>query len=478
LALTRYAVALEKHFQRPQDIEWSLDADGRLIILQTRPLQVYGRSTRQQEGPDAESIPGYTVLLAGGEVACPGVGFGRAHHVRSDEDLLSFPEGGVLIAEQPSPKYLVVFPKAQAVVADSGSITGHMAALAREFMLPAVLNTRQATRVISQGEMVTVDAFSARIYRGEVPELLELKLPKGRFMLDSPVFTTLKKAAALIVPLHLLDPKSPEFTPGGCRTIHDIMRFVHEMSYKEIFNFSDRVSNEGSIAVKLKATLPLDLFIIDLGGGLILETPGERTIKPEQVGCKPFTALLKGMLREDLRSLEPRPVQLGGFVSVMTRQMLSPPNIELERFGEKSYAIISDKYMNFSSRVGYHYSVVDAYSGQNVNKNYVNFQFKGGAADDVRRNRRTRAIGRVLQELGFTVDIKGDMVNARLNKREAGVMADALDQLGRLLIYTRQMDMLMNGEGSVGLVAECFLKGDYNLHLRHGDEERCPPSDR
>ncbi len=158
------------------------------------------------------------------------------------------------------------------------------------------------------------------------------------------------------------------------------------------------------------------------------------------------------MLREDVRAREPRPVQLSGLLSVMREQMLAAPNVE-ERFGERSYAIISDKYLNFSSRVGYHYSVLDAYCGATVNKNYITFSFKGGAADDVRRSRRVRAIAIVLMGLDFSVEVKGDRVDARLQKYEAPVIQDKLDLIGRLLIFTRQMDMLMTSEASVEAVA-------------------------
>ncbi|WP_054700184.1 hypothetical protein [Desulfosarcina cetonica] len=101
----------------------------------------------------------------------------------------------------------------------------------------------------------------------------------------------------------------------------------------------------------------------------------------DQVISVPFAALLAGMLCDDLKSREPRPVNLGGFLSVMGRQMLEPPNLARERFGDRSYAIIADRYMNFSSRVGYHYSVLDCYCGRTDAKNYINFQFKGGAAE-------------------------------------------------------------------------------------------------
>jgi pyruvate, water dikinase len=78
------------------------------------------------------------------------------------------------------------------------------------------------------------------------------------------------------------------------------------------------------------------------------------------------------------QDIEPRPIDMRGFLSVISQQMLSPPNPVVERFGDRSYAIISDKYMNFSSRVGYYYSILDTYCGQTSMKNYINFQFKGG----------------------------------------------------------------------------------------------------
>jgi pyruvate,water dikinase len=170
------------------------------------------------------------------------------------------------------------------------------------------------------------------------------------------------------------------------------------------------------------------------------------------------------MMHEDLRSREPRPIQFSGLFAVMREQMMAAPNVE-ERFGERSFAIISDKYLNFSSRVGYHYSVLDSYCGKTVNKNYITFSFKGGAADDVRRNRRVRAIAIALVGLDFSVDVKGDRVDARLQKFEAPVIEEKLDQIGRLLNFTRQMDMLMVSEVSVEAVARNFLEGNYNLEF-------------
>ena len=146
----------------------------------------------------------------------------------------------------------------------------------------------------------------------------------------------------------------------------------------------------------------------------------------------------------------------------MSEQMFSNPQAA-ERFGERTYAIISDKYLNFSSRVGYHYGILDAYCGQSINKNYITFSFKGGAADDARRNRRARMIAFILMALDFSVEVIADRVDARLKKYESSMIEEKLDVIGRLLQFTRQMDMLMHSEISVETIAKKFLEGKYDL---------------
>jgi pyruvate,water dikinase len=156
----------------------------------------------------------------------------------------------------------------------------------------------------------------------------------------------------------------------------------------------------------------LDLYIINLENGLLGISKDTNDISMDQIASAPLIALLKGMMHEDLSWHGPRPIQFVGFLSVMAEQMLSPPPDARERFGDRSYAIISDKYLNFSSRVGYHYSILDSYCGENMNNNYITFSFKGGAAADIRRNRRARAIAVILEHLGFSVDVTGDRTDA------------------------------------------------------------------
>jgi pyruvate, water dikinase len=455
--LADYARRLEEHYHIPQDSEWALDPQGRIFLLQSRPLQI--QVPERSGTPDLPGLDRYPVLLEEGTSASPGVGCGPVFLIRNEDDLKNFPEGAVLVAKHSSPKFVIVMKKAGAIVTDTGSITGHMASLAREFNVPAILGARGATALLRNGQEITVDAYEGRIYAGKVPELLSRQQKKDSRIKETPVYQILRQAADWIVPLNLVDPKSPDFSPEGCRTLHDVCRLVHELSYREMFLLGDLVSGREGVAFKLDASIPLDLHVIDLEGGFS-ETPAGTKISLDQIASVPFKALLRGMTLEDFKTPQVRPVEFKGFMSVMSEQLLTNPQAS-DRFGDRSFAIISDKYLNFSSRVGYHYSVLDAYCGQTINKNYITFSFKGGAADEVRRNRRVRSIAHILRELDFTVEVQGDRVDARFQKYEGPVIEEKLDQLGRLLIYTRQMDMLMNSEASVEGVSKNFLAGNY-----------------
>lgn len=457
LELARIAATLEAHYHHPQDIEWALDKNGRIMILQSRPMRL---ASVHHGGLSHGAIDGAELLVEGADIACSGIGTGQAVLADSLSSLSDFPENGILIAHHSLPNYVLVMNRAQAIVTEAGSITGHMASLAREFNVPTLLNAKQATTRIASGQTVTVDAITGRIYNGAVEELMSFKSSRHFAIADSPVHAILRQVADQIIPLHLLDPKSPLFKPESCTTLHDVMRFVHELCYTEMFRISDRASDAGTISSQLKAKLPVDLHLIDLGGGL-KDVDGPY-VYPEQIVSEPLSALLAGMMHPEVHVRGPRPVNMSGFLSVMSQHMLEPPTVQAQRFGERSYGIISDKYLNFSSRVGYHYSVVDAYCGDTVSKNYITFQFKGGAADEIRRERRVRCIAEILRRLGFTTDVRGDMTQARFQKFSREETSERLNQLGRLLIVTRQMDMLMTSESAVTVMADKFMVGDYH----------------
>ncbi len=462
--LAGWALRLEAHYGRAQDVEWALTPDGRLLVLQSRPLGLAGETKLAPPGlpPVQDLVP----LVAGGETAQPGVGAGPAFVVTSeDADLSGFPAGGVLVASHSSPRFMVLMHEAQAIVTDFGSITGHMASLSREFDVPTLLGCKTATRDIPAGAIVTVDAYSGRVLAGTVPELLAFKAPRASHMRGTPVHDALCRVAERIAPLHLTDPRSPDFRAAGCRSLHDVARLLHERCYAVMFKLGDMAAGSSGVAMRLRAQTGLDLHVIDLGGGVAPAPEGvrRRDLAPEDIIAAPFRALIDGLTLDRAQLTTPRPVQMRGLLSVVGRQMMTNPEAEGQRFGDKSYAIISDKYVNFSSRVGYHYGVLDCYCGRTVSKNYVSFSFKGGAADDVKRARRARAIGLILEGHGFKVEVRGDAVAGRLQKHETAVILEKLWVMGKLLQFTRQTDMLMVDEKSVRDMAECFLSGRYVL---------------
>jgi pyruvate, water dikinase len=468
LQLTRWALLLEHHFGSPQDIEWALEKDHHIILLQSRSLCFTAHPVR-----NAKPIPGVPLILEGGEAGCPGVASGPAVHMSEDEDADSFPEGGVLVARRSSAKFIRVMSRARAIVTDSGGTTGHMAILTREFRIPTLLNTKIATQAIPHRTVVTVDATNGFVYEGEVTELLERTDGDeaggdlGACRINSPAFQLLEKVISLISPLNLTDPASVAFSPDRCVTLHDLARFVHEESYREMFRMGDNAGDLRGAGFKLDVFLPIDLYIIDLGGGL-KETPEQRKLKRSQIASVPLSALLTGMLHKKLPRFGPRPMDASGLLSIMLRHAVTGPEVE-RTFRDPCYAIISDKYMNYTARVGYHFSIVDSYCGDSQNKNYISFRFHGGAADHVRRSRRASAIAEVLKEHRFSVELKHDLINARLSKGSREETLKQLEMIGSLLQFFRQMDAAMATDDAVHLFKDAFLRGDYGLEeLKRG----------
>ena len=261
----------------------------------------------------------------------------------------------------------------------------------------------------------------------------------------------------LITPLTLLDRRSPGFRPENCRTYRDITRFVHEKAIQVMFSLMDEVA-QGRVPalklLKLKTDLPLNLHLVDLGDGLAAyDTP----VPPEKIISRPMRALWRGISHPGIAWAGPVPVNVGGFLQVLGQSAIRPP----EQFWDKTYAIVGANYVNYACRLGYHFQSVDSYLGELPADNYIHFTFKGGAADDVRRIRRIRLIATVLEQLGFELEIHGDIIRGRFRRRPAAETEERLDLLGRLMAYVRQMDMLMCDDSIPEVLAQRFLTGHY-----------------
>ncbi|MFA4828312.1 MAG: PEP/pyruvate-binding domain-containing protein [Thermodesulfovibrionales bacterium] len=467
--LSDHAVALEDHYGRPQDIEWAVDRDNQIYILQTRPLRTFQVPSSKFQVP--RKIDGYNILLDKGVIACKGIGFGKAFVLKDDEELKDFPDGAVLVAKHTSTKFVTVMNKASAIITDVGGVTGHMASLAREYQIPAILDAEAATSIIKDGQEITVDAINCNIYEGKVRELLEYSSKKREPFKNTRLFMTLEKALKWVVPLNLIDPDAENFKPELCKTFHDITRFAHEMAMAMIFrtskghditSFEDLMSavafaESGEEAwpqpIALRAGIPIDANMIDIDGNGIKDNV--KKAAPEDIYSIPFSAFLKGMVQ--MKWPEPRPADAKGFFG-MVAQSASIPEGQLYAMGEKSFAILSGNYMNFSIRLGYHFSMVEAYAGENMNDNYIKFFFKGGGAVRDRKLRRVRLIKEILKKMDFKVNVTEDVVNAIITKYKQPTIEEKLETMGKLTAYTKQLDMVMYNDDVTDMFIEDFIR--------------------
>jgi pyruvate,water dikinase len=455
LKLAHLARKVEEHFGVPQDIEWALDASGRLFLLQARPLRLPSRTT----GPEARrpfKVQDYPVLLDRGTIACQGVGAGTVYIVRKEEDLAGFPDGGVLVIRHAYPEFAPALSKASAVISDSGSILSHLATVAREYNVPAVFNTEKASQVLRNGMMVTVDAVYATIYEGIVKGLLD-EQPKSKTWEDSPALKELRDILQWITPLHLTDPRSPEFTPLKCQTLHDITRFAHEISLRVIFSLSKESHFAERSTRQLVSNVPLKWWVIDLEDGIAPGSKGKKVTLQEIVSI-PLCALWQGMLAQPWKG--PPPVDMKGFLSVMFSATMDPsiePSVGIE-FADKNYILISKNFCNVSTRLGFHFSTIEAFVGEHDNENYLSFVYTGGGAEMGRKNRRVVMLSRILETFDFRVEKKEDTLFARYEGYPKGFMEGRLKVLGFIVIHTRQLDMVMVNDAVVDWYYQELMK--------------------
>ena len=461
--LVDYGMRLEEHYGVALDIEWAMDRDGRLLILQARPLNPMAREDALEpaEHSEVEDDTGmYPLLLCGGHCASPGVASGPAHVLLNDTDLSDVPNGCILIAPQTSVSFVSIMGRLNGIVTDFGSVTGHMAAVAREFELPNLVATDMATRTIPNGEEITLDATRRVIYRGRVESLLRRK-KKNHPMAGGPVYALARDAMDKIAPLTLTDPHADNFRPKGCATLHDIIRLAHEISMREMFRIGEYIEGEEGNAVRLRVHLPMILYCVDLGGGLRLAT-GKNMAGMDDLTSIPFAALLRGMTHPGINWIGAVGMSASGLASLMAHSLLNDPTTE-GRFGGPNYAVISKEYLNFNARLGYHFAVVDAYCGPSSSENYITFSFKGGAADMERKGRRAKLIAVILQRFGMSVERKGDMIRGELKEGKAEQFDEKLDQLGRLLGAMRLLDMAITDDSQIPWYADEFFKGNYGF---------------
>ena len=155
IALAGYAVAIERHYGRPMDIEWARDGvDGRIYILQARPETVQSRIAGQ--AVERFELKERGEVLAEGRSIGQRIGAGTARLVLDAGEMDKVRVGDVLVTDMTDPDWEPVMKRTAAIVTNRGGRTCHAAIIARELGIPAVVGTGDATRSVEEGAEVTV----------------------------------------------------------------------------------------------------------------------------------------------------------------------------------------------------------------------------------------------------------------------------------------------------------------------------------
>ena len=164
--LGMYGKIAENHYGIPQDVEWGI-VKGTIYILQSRPITTIGakKENKSMSGPKSEAK-----ILLKGQGAAPGIASGKVVVIRDVKDTGSVREGDILVTKMTNPDMVPAMRKVAAIITDEGGMTCHAAIVSRELGTPAIVGTKTATKVLTNGQLITVDGEKGLIYEGLLPQ--------------------------------------------------------------------------------------------------------------------------------------------------------------------------------------------------------------------------------------------------------------------------------------------------------------------
>jgi pyruvate,water dikinase len=264
----------------------------------------------------------------------------------------------------------------------------------------------------------------------------------------------------LVLALNLLDPDAPSFKARSCRSLHDTIRFMHEMSVRSMFDFGDEQKKGWKKkGCRLQTSIPMDFYVIDLDRSAPT-TP--KAVAPDQIESTPFHALWRGFAGERLPWPQRWNREMMGFSRDFQDTVLGAHRGP-RRPGSANYLMVARDYLNLNARFAYHYTMVDAIVGPGSENNHVYFTFRSGGASTEQRTRRLRFLEVVLRNLRFEVDRRGDTLIAWLRRYSASDTELSLERLGRLIVCSRELDAALRNDAWVRMYAQYFLDEKYGF---------------
>ncbi len=164
LSLAQIGKDIEGLYKSHQDIEWA-KFKGKLYIVQSRPVTTMKAETKSDSLPKINATP-----IFDGVAASPGIAVGKVSIILESSNIEKIKQGDVLVSEMTTPDFVPAMKRAVAIVTDRGGRTAHAAIVSRELGIPCVVGTGKATKMLKDGQQITVDGFRGKVYDGKVAE--------------------------------------------------------------------------------------------------------------------------------------------------------------------------------------------------------------------------------------------------------------------------------------------------------------------
>ncbi|MFH1217335.1 MAG: PEP/pyruvate-binding domain-containing protein [Pseudomonadota bacterium] len=457
LQLADWAYKISLFYQSPQEIEWSLDGKGNLLLLQARSMHV--QETKETVNlPDISIFP---VLIKTAEQASHGAGCGPVFVIENENQLADVPQGAVLVTTVTPPSYIPILDRVCAVVADLGSAADHFSSVAREFGVPVLVKTGNGSTILTPGQTVTVWSDGGIVFDGCITPIIESCPTQQKTATESPFHQAFAKAASFIFPLKLINPTDPSFTPENCRSLHDIIRYVHEKALLAMFDQAGRRSSKKREHFLLETSLPLALYILDVGGGTSHVNEESNKLNENNLLSVPLKSLLKGLTHPGVNWGQHAHFDWKNFSEIIMGDGI----VSNQDSSFASYAIVSGDYLNLNMRFGYHFAILDCLCGPIAEENYIMLRFAGGGGNFSGVTLRLYFISEILKRHGFSIITKGDLLDGRLLRYNEFIIEERLDMVGRLLGATKLMDMILTDENMALSMVEEFMNGKYDFSV-------------
>lgn len=481
--LMQYGQLLENIWGSAQDIEWAFSRTAGVSLLQARPLRLASKGRRNPSHDTAQRLLSGTCASSGKVIGCVRIALSLADLVALDKDANNKlgQQPTILVLSQSIVDASHLFAQCSGAVIDIGNPTDHLSCVARELGIPMLTGTRSASTTLVNDQWIildaddgtvreaaesvreaAIDAFKKRKERakGKTTDLLT----NLRADTISPEREALRR---LIIPLNLTDAYGSTFSLLECRSLHDIIRYSHEMAVMAMFDTGDMVMDyAGSLLRPLQIGVPFSFLVIDLGGGLRRTEESflrKQLAFPKHLGREdvlsiPLAALCDGLMTPGLSwHSAPDGAAMG---TIMSKTMLSGRGPR--PIGSCNYALAARDYLNLNARVEFHFAMLDAICGRDTHVNYIRFRFKGGGAGRERGHRRALFLQHVLEKNGFYTTVIEDLITATLIGAAKEIVHERLIMIGRLLGFSRFLDGIMGEDATPLHLAEEFLAGNFS----------------